>query len=206
MTRYVLGVPRGAWLLQTAAGSALGRMVIRLGRHDGFRTINVVRRREQAEELLRAGGHAVICSSDESIEERVHALTGGAGVPYALDAVGGATAAAVARALSIDGRLLLYGTLSGEPLAIDPRVLMVGHRCVEGFWLSHWAAQQGIVRLLGLFRRIGKLMRSGVLTSAVGANFPLEEIQAAVREAGRPGRPGKVLLRMANHPPLAKGL
>jgi NADPH:quinone reductase len=44
MTRYVLQVPTGAWLLQTAAASALGRMVIRLGRHFGFRTINVVRR------------------------------------------------------------------------------------------------------------------------------------------------------------------
>src|SRR5262249_21767075 len=47
MVRYVLKVPRGAWLLQTAAGSALGRMVIRLGQLDGFRTLNVVRRREQ---------------------------------------------------------------------------------------------------------------------------------------------------------------
>ena len=32
MTRHVLKVPPGAWLLQTAAGSALGRMVIRLGK------------------------------------------------------------------------------------------------------------------------------------------------------------------------------
>src|SRR4051812_20706396 len=51
MTRYVLQVPRGAWLLQTAAGSALGRTVIRLGVKHGFRTINVVRRPEQADEL-----------------------------------------------------------------------------------------------------------------------------------------------------------
>ena len=56
MTRLVLKVPPRAWLLQTAAGSALGRMVIRLGRHFVFRTINVVRRHEQAEELLRTRG------------------------------------------------------------------------------------------------------------------------------------------------------
>src|SRR5262249_61433002 len=49
MTRYVLRIPRGAWLLQTAAGSALGRMVIRLGKQHGFRTMNVVRRREQGD-------------------------------------------------------------------------------------------------------------------------------------------------------------
>src|SRR6184192_400313 len=79
MTRHVLKVPRGAWLLQTAAGSALGRMVIRLGKREGFRTINVVRRREQGEELLREGADAVVCNADESIGERVKALTGGAG-------------------------------------------------------------------------------------------------------------------------------
>src|SRR3954469_10666841 len=42
MVRHVLRVPRGAWLLQSAAGSALGRMIIKLGRHDGFKTLNVV--------------------------------------------------------------------------------------------------------------------------------------------------------------------
>src|SRR5262249_21486169 len=36
MTRLVLKVPPGAWLLQTAAGSALGRMVIRLGGISAF--------------------------------------------------------------------------------------------------------------------------------------------------------------------------
>src|SRR6202011_5829278 len=91
MTRYVLNVPRGAWLLQTAAGSALGRMVIRLGRHYGFRTINVVRRREQVQEILEAGADAVVCPADESVADRVRELTGGEGVRFALDAVGGTT-------------------------------------------------------------------------------------------------------------------
>ena len=46
MVRHVLKVPKGAWLLQSAAGSTLGRMMIKLGKHDGFKTLNVVRRRE----------------------------------------------------------------------------------------------------------------------------------------------------------------
>src|SRR5712692_7297436 len=75
MVQFILKVPQGAWLLQTAAGSALGRMVIRLGRHLGFRTINVVRRREQVQELLHAGGDAVICSCEDSIEEWVQKIT-----------------------------------------------------------------------------------------------------------------------------------
>jgi NADPH:quinone reductase len=196
MTRRVLKVPPGAWLLQTAAGSALGRMIIRLGKRHGFRTINVVRRREQAGELLQAGGDAVICSADEPIPERVRAITGGAGVAYAVDAVGGATGSDVVRSLGEGGRLLVYGTLSGEPLTVDPRTLMVGQKSVEGFWLSEWARGQRVLTMLGLFREVGRLLREGVLKTEVAATFPLEQVREAVKQAATPGRQGKVLLRI----------
>jgi NADPH2:quinone reductase len=197
MTRYVLRVPAGAWLLQTAAASTLGRMVVRLGQRFGFRTLNVVRRREQAEELLRLGGTAAIATHDESLTQRVQALTGGEGVPYALDAVGGATGSEVAGVLGRGGRMIVYGTLAGEPLSINPRTLMVGQKRIEGFWLSEWVRAQKPWTMLLLFRRLGKLQRDGVLLSEVGKSFPLRDIHAAVRQAAQPGRQGKVLLRMS---------
>lgn len=198
MTRYVLKVPRGAWLLQTAAGSQLGRMVIRLGQRYGFKTLNVVRRREQAEELLRLGGTAAIATNEESLIERVHQLTDGAGVPYAIDAVGGATGTQALSSLGRHGRMLLYGTLAGEPITIDPRVLLVGEKRVEGFWLSEWVRDQGIVTMLLLFRRIGELMRGGTLATEVGKTFALDDIQAAVRHAAELGRQGKTFLRIGS--------
>jgi NADPH:quinone reductase len=197
MTRDVLRVPAGAWLLQTAAGSALGRMVIRLGQLYGFRTLNVVRRREQAEELLRLGGTAVVATNDESLTERVRALTQGEGVRYAIDPVGGETGTQALQCLGRRGRLLLFGTLAGEPIQIDPRVLIGGQKRVEGFWLSEWVREQNVWTMLRLFRRIGKLMQGGTLTTEIGATFSLDDIQAAVRQAAQPGRNGKVLLRIA---------
>ena len=50
--------------------------------------------------------------------------------------------------------------------------------------------------MLRLFGTIRDLMRAGVLTSEVGATFPLDDIQKAVAEAAQPGRQGKVLLRL----------
>jgi NADPH:quinone reductase-like Zn-dependent oxidoreductase len=196
MIQNLLKVPPGAWLLQTAAGSALGRMVIHLGRHLGFRTINIVRRREQADELLHSGGDAVICSNEESIDDRVRQITRGEGVRYAIDAVGGETGTAVVKSLGLGGRLLIYGTLSDGPLQLDPRVLIAGSLRVEGFWLSNWASQQRIITMLGLFRRIRKLMAAGVLKTEIGATYPIDQIQTAVLEAAKPGRNGKILLRL----------
>ncbi len=196
MVRHVLRVPRGEWLIQTAAGSALGRMVIRLGRLDGFRTINVVRRREQGEELLRLGGDAFICTADESIEDRIRAITGGKGVRYGLDAVGGETGSAIVGAMAIEGRLLVYGTLGGTPLTIPSRVLMVGSKRVEGFWLSTWVRRQGPLTMLRLFKQINQLLGDGTFATEVGSQFGLDEVGQAVRLAEQPGRVGKVLLRI----------
>jgi NADPH:quinone reductase-like Zn-dependent oxidoreductase len=196
MIQDVLRVAPGAWVLQTAAGSALGKMVIRLGRHFGFKTINVVRRREQAQELLDLGGDAAIATNDESLEDRVRELTGGQGVRYALDAVGGATGSAVVRALGNRGHLLVYGTLSEEPVELHPRMLMVGQKRIEGFWLAEWSKAQSKLTMLRLFRRIRKLLAANVVTSEVEATFGLEDIKAAVARAAQPGRRGKVILKM----------
>jgi NADPH:quinone reductase-like Zn-dependent oxidoreductase len=196
MTRDVLRVPAGGWLLQTAAASALGRMVIRLGKYYGFRTINVVRRRAAVPELRQLGADHVLCSADEDVPGRVHEITAGTGVPCALDAVGGTAGLDAVRCLGAGGRLLVYGTLSDEPIPLDPRLLLVGQKRVEGFWLSEWARAQSVLGMLRLFRQIIKLMRDGVLTSPVAAAYPPEELHTAVQQAEAPGHGGKVQLRL----------
>lgn len=198
MTGWVLKVPAGAWLLQTAAGSALGRMIIRLGRHLGFRTINVVRRHDQVDELKGLGGDEVICTQTQVIEDRVRDITGGEGVRYALDAVGGGMGLGAVRALGHGGRLLVYGTLSGEPIPLDPRTIMMGQKRIEGFWLSEWVKQQGALTMLKLFRNINRLLSAGVLTTAVQGAFPMLKIGDAVQLAETPGRRGKALLDFTN--------
>jgi NADPH:quinone reductase len=197
MVRQILGVPKGEWLLQSAAGSTLGRMVIALGKHDGFKTLNVVRRHEAIDELKKLGGDAVISSSDASIEEQVSRITGGKGVRFAIDPVGGQTGTEVFRSLGENGRLILYGTLSAQPIEVDPRLVISGPRSVEGFWLGHWMRQRSIPKALLLFREIASLIRAQILSSEIGRTYPLHEIQAAAREAATIARQGKVLLKLS---------
>lgn len=201
MTREVLRVPKGGWLLQTAAGSALGRMVIRLGQHFGFTTINIVRRAEQAEELKSLGADKVLVfdgkeSSIDALRKDVRELTGNFGVGYAIDPVGGATGSAVIGCLGENGTLLVYGTLDENPLSFSPRQLMTAGSRVEGFWLSRHMQALGLLGKLKLVRKITKLMRAGILVSDVGETYPLEDIAQAVTQSERPGRGGKILLKI----------
>jgi NADPH2:quinone reductase len=195
LARHVLKVRRGDWLLQSAAGSTLGRMMIKLGRHDGFRTLNVVRRREAVDELRALGGDAVISSEDGPIDEQVRAIVGGEGVRYAIDPVGGETGTAIFRSLAPEGQLVLYGTLSGEPIQIDPRLMISGKRVVQGFWLGYWMRDRSIPAALLLFREIASMIRKGILSSEIGRIYPLGEITEAARHADTVGRHGKVLVR-----------
>jgi NADPH:quinone reductase len=196
MTQAVLKVPRGEWLLQTAAASALGRMVIRIGKHFGFHTLNVVRRADQADELRRGGAEHVLLSGGERLAASVRELAAG-GVKYALDPVGGPLSLAVIEALAPGGRLLVYGTLSGEAIPLDPRSLITGQKSVAGFWLSDWVKTQGVLRMLQLFRQVQLLMRQKVLTTEIASSFAIEDFQRALTQAQAQGRTGKVLLRMS---------
>lgn len=191
LVRHVLKVRKGEWLVQTAAGSNLGRMVIRMGRHDGFRTINVVRRREAMAALSALGGDAVICSEDGPIADQVRKIAPG-GPLYALDPVGGDTGTQVLRSLGTGGRMVVFGSLSEDLIRIDPRRLIGGRNVVEGFWLGHWMRAQSIPRALRLFREVAGLIHAGVLATEMGPGFPLNEVKSAASEAG----PGKVLLWM----------
>jgi NADPH:quinone reductase-like Zn-dependent oxidoreductase len=196
MTHRVLQVTRGSWLLQTGAGSALGRMVIRLGKHLGFHTINVVRRKALAAELKQLGADEVLSSTEDKIAAAVAEITRGAMVPYALDCIGGPGVADVIQCLAPQGRLLVYGTLSGEPVPLDTRSLMSGQRAIEGFWLSEWVKNQGVLRMLGLFRQITSLMRAGVLTTPVAAVYSFDQLQVAIEHVERQARGGKILLKL----------
>ncbi|SRR6266849_1519650 len=75
MLTQELQVERGEWLVQTAANSTVGRLVLQLTQFLGVKTINVVRRREQVQELLNAGADEVICSADENVVERIAQIT-----------------------------------------------------------------------------------------------------------------------------------
>ncbi len=201
MLRHVLAIPAGEWLLQSAASSELGRMIIRLAKHDGIRTLNVVRRREAVAELQRLGADAVIVSTEGPIDEQARKIVGQGGVKYAIDPVVGETGTEMYQALGEEGRMLVYGSLTGEPIRVgaDPRYILAGRRILEVFWLGYWFPRLDETAQRQLVQEIVSLLREGVLTTSAARAFPLDEIGTAVRQAEATGRQGKILLVPQKH-------
>ncbi|KAK9818687.1 hypothetical protein WJX74_006212 [Apatococcus lobatus] len=115
----ILQIPQGEWLVQDAAASVLGRQMIQYARLKGVKTINIVRRPEQAQELLDLGADVVVCSSTEDVVAQAKAATGGRGAYGGIDAVAGDTLAKVISSVRRKGTILNYGTLSGQTYSLE---------------------------------------------------------------------------------------
>jgi NADPH:quinone reductase-like Zn-dependent oxidoreductase len=189
-----LSLQPGEWLLQTAAGSTLGRIVLQIAHQRGFKTINVVRRREQAEELKALGADETISTDEEDIVQRVGEITGRGGLRKAIDAVGGETGAAVMRSLGSGGVMLVYGLLSGRPMPIDGGRMIFASTTLRGFWLGEWMRSAPPERQQAATAEMLRSMSASEIVPPVEAEYQLSDVLAAIEHSERSGRSGKVLL------------
>ncbi|MGX1971946.1 zinc-dependent alcohol dehydrogenase family protein [Streptomyces kronopolitis] len=196
-----LDVQPGEWLLQTAAGSTVGRLVIQLARHLGIRTINVVRRRAAVEEITALGGDEVICTEDEDLLQRVAEIAGPAGVHKATDCVAGDVGARVSQALAPGGEMVIYGALSThrqtDPAALtiplQARSVIYETKTVRGFWLNRWFGTTSPADALRALSEVRGLVTDEVLSIPQGQPFPLERFPEAVAFAEAPAHGAKPL-------------
>ncbi|KAL3147631.1 hypothetical protein ABBQ38_014681 [Trebouxia sp. C0009 RCD-2024] len=185
-------VPKGEYLIQTAAGSTLGKMITTLAKHMGVNIIAVVRRSAQKEELHKLGAAAVIATDKEDLVERVKEITGGKGAYAAIDAVGGETTKQLALALRDGGTVYVYGALSGDPIQMDTLDTLYTFKRVEGWLLGNWLSAQKDLK--ATVQEVLQLLTDGVIVPESGDSFPLEKVHEAIAESLRTGRKGKVFL------------
>jgi len=183
----------GDWIVQNAATSGVGRAVIEIARSKGWRTLNVVRRPEVADELRALGAGAVVVDGPDMADHAAERLAG-AKPKLGLNAVGGASATRVAGLLAPGGSLVTYGAMSKEALKIPNGFLIFRDLAFRGFWLTRWLQRAPMDERDAMFGEIFRLAAAGCFAPRVAAEFPLAEAPAAVARAMEGG--GKVLLQV----------
>lgn len=199
MTTEYLTPQKDEWFLQTAAGSALGKIVIQLGKILGFKTINVVRNENNKEELLQAGADEVIVSSKEKVSERVMAITGGKGVKYAIDCVGGEQTTEILHSMAYGGKILIFGQLSNDEIHFKSGLFVVKLLTVQGFWLSDWIKNAPSENVAKNFKGLMTLFATGKLNCSAGKEFELKDFAEAFKASvdSKVGG-GKVMLKVSS--------
>ncbi|MCE8539501.1 zinc-dependent alcohol dehydrogenase family protein [Ruegeria pomeroyi] len=194
MLTDIIDLQQGDWVVQNAANSNVGRMVIRFARERGLHTVNIVRRADVVDALNDDGADAVIVDQGQDIAAAI-AEAAGAAPKLALDAVGGGATRALGAALADRGTVVAYGLLSGRPNEMDARDVVFRNVRLRGFWLFDWYRTATFEEMRDLHGFLEAKMAEGILQTDIEARYPLDQIKEAVAHAARGGRNGKILLK-----------
>jgi NADPH:quinone reductase len=194
MVDDVLRLKPGDVLIQTAAGSQLGRAMVEFATLRGLVLVNVVRRAAQAEELRAAGVAQVVVVPGEDLAARVRAVTGGKGATAAIDSVGGDTGAEVLAALQSGGTCIVFGALDGKVVPVDPGPFLFRELLLQGFWLTRWLQRVSPEQVRTAIGTVLAGAERGDFRPAIDSTYPLSEVRKAVLRAETPGRKGAVVL------------
>ncbi len=183
----------GDWVIQNVANSAVGRLLIRLARARGLRTVNVVRRESLFAELSALGADA--CAVDgPDLGAMVKERTAGASIRLGIDAVSGRATARLSACLAEGGVVCNYGSMSGEDPVMPRAALTSGGQTLVGFVLGRGLATRSLVEIRRIYADLGRQFVSGELSAPVEKLYPIEEIKAALAHAQRGERTGKILV------------
>lgn len=180
-------------IVNTAAASALGIMLLRLGKRYQIPVIHIVRRQAQVETLRSLGAEYILDSSQADFLAQLQALASRLKATLFLDAIAGCMTQQLAQAAPFGSTILLYSNLSTQNSVIDPYTAFTKEIHVQGFLLSNWLRKKSILQKLQLSRRVQSLLATD-LQSPVYKRFPLAEAQLALDTYLANMSAGKVLI------------
>ena len=193
LNRYVSLMP-GDWIAQTAANSAMGQYVIKLAKLAGVKTLNVVRRKEAAEQVRQFGGDRVVHQGDD-LQKDIERALDGKKLSLVLDTVGGTSVGELAKALKAGGSVVVCALQSGHFPALSPKDLIYRGLSLHGFWLINWIRNAPRTEVQEIYQKLGDLVAEGSLSAAVEQVYPLGQFKEAFEHSLRPSRNGKILFK-----------
>ena len=195
LNRYASLKP-GDWVAQTAANAAMGQYIIALTKLAGVKTLNVVRRKEAAEQVQQWGGDHVIIQSD-NLNKDVEEALAGKKLSLVLDTLGGTPVGELAKSLKPGGAIVVYALQSGQFPAMPPKEFIYRGLSLHGFWLINWIRNAPRTEIEEIYQKLGDLVANGSLFAAVDHVYALDEFKEAFKQSLKSNRSGKVLFKFA---------
>jgi len=182
-------------IINTAAASSLGRMIIKMGQKQGIPVISIVRREEQVESLLSEGATNVLNSSDADFEIKLKELAHQLNATVIFDAVGGGLVQRLLDAAPKESNLFIYGRLSKDTCEINPGDLIFTGNQIHGFWLTGWLHSKSFGQSVLNTRKIQSLLGKELGTK-VQKEYGIEQITEAIEFYKNNMSKGKILIKL----------
>ncbi|HYB28200.1 MAG TPA: quinone oxidoreductase [Solirubrobacteraceae bacterium] len=184
-------VQQGDWVLVHAAAGGVGLLLTQIAKARGGRVIATTSTDEKAGLAREAGADEVI--DYDGFAERVKQITGGEGVAAVYDGVGKTTFLEGFKTIRPTGRMILYGSASGQPDPLNTASLApAGSLYVQRPTLQTYTRTPKLLQ--GLAGELFTLIERGDLNVRVGGRYPLEQARQAHEDLEARKTAGKLLL------------
>jgi NADPH:quinone reductase-like Zn-dependent oxidoreductase len=183
-------------IINTAAASSLGRMIVKSGKREGIPVISIVRREEQVEFLKADGAEYVLNSSDTGFDSKLKDLAHRLNAKVIFDAVGGKMVQQLLNSTPKGSRLFIYGRLSVDSCEINPGELIFTGNQIQGFWLTDWLKNKNLLQSVQYTRKIQDRIGNEFATT-IYKQFTPEQINEAIETYKNNMSLGKVLIRFS---------
>ncbi|MGW2255592.1 quinone oxidoreductase family protein [Kitasatospora sp. NPDC001660] len=182
----------GESVLITAAAGGIGHLLVQLAKALGAgQVIAAASGPEKAEFARSLGADVAIDYRAEDWAEQISAATDGRGVDIVLETVGGDVLRSCVPLLAQFGRMVVYGTASGDVPSVNIMDIF-DNRTVTGF--SMWGLMRRPEVMEAGAKHLLELVASGQVKPAVHAKLPLEQADKAHELMEARAQLGRVVL------------
>jgi len=181
-------------LIHAVAGG-VGTAAVQIGKLLGVEMFGTSSSEEKLARAKKLGLHHGINYKQRDYEDAIRDLTKGEGVDVVFEMLGGEHAAKSVRCLRDFGRVIVYGTATGQRAQIDAGTLYAKGASVHGLWLTYLSAKRELMD--EAWKHLSAWIKQGHLRPIVGAVFPLEKASDAYRLLLERKNFGKVVLKIA---------
>jgi NADPH:quinone reductase len=183
----------GEAIVVHAAAGGVGSIAVQLARRWGAgRVIGVASTPEKRRLAEQLGAHVTLNADPEFLRERIVEANGGSRVDVVLETVGGEVFRQSLHALAPFGRIVVFGSASGQPRDVPPDELEELNAALVGFWLRPLTKTPK--RLSEPLAELFAYVRENGLHPHVGRVYPLEDVRQAHADLEGRRSVGKLLL------------
>jgi len=182
----------GDFVIIRAASSSVGLAAIQLANWAGATPIATTRRSDKTEALRKHGARHVIATDETDLVAEVMKITDGKGARIVFDPVAGPYVETLTQAMAVDGKLFIYGGLSGQP-TMHPHWASAFKNLSIRSWIAStiWNHPERFARARALILRG---LAEGHLKPVIARQFKLDEIVEAHRYLESNAQVGKIVV------------
>ena len=188
----VLDGPQGTRVLIHAVAGGVGTAAVQIGKILGVEMYGTSSSDEKLERAKQLGLQHAINYKKQDYQEAIKDLTQGEGVDVVFEMLGGEHTAKSVRCLRDFGRVICYGSATGQRAQIDVGSLYSKGASVHGLWLTYLSAKADLMQQA--WSQLSAWVSQGTLRPAVGAMFPISKAADAYRLILERKNFGKVVL------------